>query len=231
MSSKRVQPLCSQFCSQRDIHPSTGRRSFHDLECSLSPGHLRATSHSNSVWMQIRGAGQSLGSRSISDHSTGVDGRICRAKIARAKIARAKIARAKIAHRRRCGGASTAGVRRACGSTSRVPPCQCLTSMASLIGPLPSSTTPSWTALSCQPGKAGTGRAHPGGIGALGPVSPLALDGGGVCLTGERLPRCAISAPRIALKLPLLYPAAPAEIDSEIGGLTDWGDHESPSTR
>jgi hypothetical protein len=34
----------------------------------------------------------------------------------------------------------------------------------------------------------------------------------------------------MARKLPLLYPEAPADIDIEIGGLTTWGDHESPST-
>jgi hypothetical protein len=31
--SNNVQPVCSQFCSQRDPHPSTGRRSSHELEC------------------------------------------------------------------------------------------------------------------------------------------------------------------------------------------------------
>src|SRR5262245_3222569 len=34
----------------------------------------------------------------------------------------------------------------------------------------------------------------------------------------------------MALKLPLLYPKAPADIDIEIGALTTWGDHESPSS-
>jgi hypothetical protein len=29
--SNNVQPLCSQFCSQRDLHPSAGRRSSHEL--------------------------------------------------------------------------------------------------------------------------------------------------------------------------------------------------------
>ena len=38
-SSKHVQPVCSQFCSQADLHPSAGRRSAHEPGRPDSHGH------------------------------------------------------------------------------------------------------------------------------------------------------------------------------------------------
>jgi hypothetical protein len=58
VSFKHVQPLCSQFCSQPGLRLSSGRRWFHELECPVSPGHLKATSCSNFVWVQFRGTSQ-----------------------------------------------------------------------------------------------------------------------------------------------------------------------------
>ena len=37
-ASKNVQPLCSQFCSQRDLQLSGERKEFHGLTCPVSPG-------------------------------------------------------------------------------------------------------------------------------------------------------------------------------------------------
>ena len=39
-SSKNVQPVCSQFCSQCDLRPSAGRRPFLELDCCAA-GYLK----------------------------------------------------------------------------------------------------------------------------------------------------------------------------------------------
>jgi hypothetical protein len=56
-ASKHVQPLCSQFCSQRNVHPSTGEGHFpyRNAQCRLDTSKQSTTSIScgRTFWEQV----------------------------------------------------------------------------------------------------------------------------------------------------------------------------------